>query len=81
MSRMVIKPENCDVMAGPNTKQLWVYDNELDVFIDPPAAVLDKCDEAGGDWDDKQARLEEMLKDNPKWLQDKEFWYDGDTDI
>lgn len=34
-----------DAMYGPNTKQFWIYDNENDTYIDPPANVLERANE------------------------------------
>ena len=73
---------------GPNSKQWWVYDECKDVYIDPPAAVLDRirmvnAHKAGQrktaeDWDIERR---EMLKEieialkYDDWLLDEEYWY------
>ena len=72
--------KNCSVLAGPNTKQLWVYEEDKDIFIDPPADVLDECRKAGEDWDAQIERLESLVEEDPAWLQDQDYWYDGDID-
>lgn len=75
---------------GPNSKQWWVYDELKDVYIDPPAVVLDtvrmvNAHKAGQrrtaeDWD---AEREEMYKEieiavrsDDNWLDEDEYWYD-----
>lgn len=69
-----------EAMVGFNTKQLWIYDNVRDVYIDPPAEVLDSLP----DWREDSERAEEALleicKTEPDWLFDREFWY-GDEDF
>ena len=76
---------------GPNTHQWWVYDEEKDVYIDPPAVVLDKVKAAGnkafeealetnGDWLDAEmtAMYEEIdvaMASDDSWLDEDEYWY------
>ena len=68
------------VTTGPNTKQLWVYDEVKDAYIDPPAKVLDKIDEEydWNDWDGKERALEEIVEQNPSWLNDEDYTYPAD---
>jgi hypothetical protein len=69
------------VVLGPNTKQLWVYDEENDTFIDPPAAVLEALDEEYDwlDWEGKEEALQAILdEDEPDWLFDEEYIYDAE---
>ena len=63
---------------GFNTKQWWIYDNEKDVFIDPPIEVLEQLENLSND--DAETKLEEIAnsKPFPDWLFDKDYWYDGD---
>ena len=69
-----------EVMAGPNTHQLWVYDNETDLYIDPPAGVLHEVmSELDDLWNYEKAC--DMLKaiildENPSWLNDEGASYD-----
>ncbi len=66
-------------LLGFNTKQLWLYDEENDVYIDPPAEVLDSLPE---DQDEAETELARIAnEENPDWLLDEDYWYDGDTDI
>ncbi len=72
---------------GPNTKQLWVYDNEQDAFIDPPKEVLDEI-EKKFDLNTQNGLFEaENYLDNicnneePDWLEDEDYTYDEDLDI
>lgn len=69
-----------EVLAGPNTKQLWVYDNEEDAYIDPPTDVLDTVMSALGpnkDWDKARDRLLDIIADeDPDWLRDEDYWYE-----
>lgn len=77
----MINYEKCMAVTGFNSKQVWVYDNEHDVYIDPPKSVLDEIESKAGYWDfDEQERLmEEVIKTNPDWLQDEAYTYDGET--
>ena len=69
-----------DVMIGFNTKQPWVYDNIRDVYIDPPAEVLDSLPDWREDSDKAEEALLEICKTEPAWLFEREFWY-GDEDF
>ena len=73
-----------DVLLGFNTKQLWVYDNEEDVYIDPPAEVLDNLpawNMVDGS-EEAEAELYRIVnEEKPDWLFDEDYWYDGDTGI
>ena len=65
-------------VLGFNTKQWWIYDNEKDVYIDPPVKVLKQLEKLSND--DAERKLEEIAnsKPSPDWLFEKDFWYDGD---
>ena len=58
------------VMLGPNTNQIWIYNNTRDYYIDPPMSFTNlypskSCEE-----------LEDILnKDKPFWLYDECFHY------
>lgn len=69
-----------DVMIGFNTKQPWVYDNIRDVYIDPPAEVLDSLPDWREDSGKTCKALLEICKTEPDWLFDRQFWY-GDKDF
>lgn len=67
-----------EAVFGPNSKQLWLYDNINDTYIDPPKAVLEELDAirfAGGtetseSLEAAEAKLEEIARGNPDWLHD-----------
>ena len=61
------------VILGPNTNQWWVYDDENDVYIDPPTVVLDTL--AKHPFDEQEAVFEGIVADEPDWLNDKDHWY------
>lgn len=42
------------VDLGFNTKQLWVYDEKEDVYIDPPAELLNELDKLSFDKAEEQ---------------------------
>ena len=70
-------------LLGPNSKQLWVYDEEEGIYIDPPAEVLNYIDERWEDVDQAeelmmQFIIEEINKPNNGWLGDRDYWYDGE---
>ena len=71
------------VLLGFNTKQLWVYDEEENVFIDPPSEILNEINKKFSDIDDAMNYLENVCNNNiPDWLNDKDYWFDADnTDI
>ena len=69
-----------DVVIGFNTKQPWVYDNVRDVYIDPPADVLDSLPNWREDSDKTCEVLLEICKKEPDWLFDRQFWF-GDDDF
>ena len=57
-------------LYGPNTHQLWLYDEEKDVYIDPPLHILYELDKME-DIETAQKRLEEIANnDEPDWLHD-----------
>lgn len=75
--------QNCIAVTGFNTKQLWVYDEEHDTYIDPPKDILDEIDTKTKnsevtDYSEKEALLEEVISTNPDWLQDEEYTYNAD---
>ena len=65
-------------MLGPNTKQFWLYDEEDDLYIDPPKDVLNELEEIrwqGGvetaeSIEAAEDRLVELANENPDWLHD-----------
>ena len=72
-------PDKYSALLGFNTKQLWVYDEENDVYIDPPAEVLDALPEDQEEAEKELARI--ANEENPDWLLDEDYWYGGETDI
>ena len=67
-----------EAMIGFNTKQLWIYDDVRDVFIDPPAEVLDSLPDWREDSEKAEEALLEICKSEPEWLFDREYWYDDE---
>lgn len=65
-----------EAVLGFNTKQWWAYDNERDVYIDPPAEVLDSLPDWREDVEASQKAFQDILDTEPDWLNDKEYWYD-----
>ena len=63
-------------LYGCNTKQWWIYDEETDVYIDPPAEVLKKIKYSAKNIKEQESLLEEIINENPDWLQDEDYWYD-----
>ncbi len=71
-------------LLGPNTKQFWLYDEENDTYIDPPANILERADEiafANGETADSidaaESYLEELAEKELDWLHDGNE-YDAD---
>lgn len=76
----MIDCKKCMAVTGFNSKQVWVYDNEHDVYIDPPKSVLDEIEsKAGYNFDEQERLMEDIIKTNPDWLQDEAYTYDGET--
>ncbi len=76
-------------MLGPNTKQFWLYDEEADVYIDPPLCVLEEIEKIRFADDEETAdsicaaetRLEDIANnENPEWLHDG-YEYNSNIEI
>lgn len=67
-----------EAVLGFNTKQWWVYDNECDVYIDPPAKVLDSLPDWREEPEKSHDEFQKVIDTQPDWLNDKEYWYDGE---
>lgn len=66
------------VILGFNTKQWWVYDNEVDIYIDPPIEVLNELDEMSAFAAAERLTQIANADPAPDWLFDKDYWYDGE---
>ena len=66
--------KRCTAVAGPNSHSWWVYDGEGDFYIQITLDVENELDDIE-DWDEKRHRLEEIIKSDPDWLQDKDWWF------
>ena len=77
----MVNYEKCMAVTGFNSKQVWVYDNEHDVYIDPPKCVLDEIEAKVGcrNFDEQERLMEEIIATNPEWLQDEAYTYDAET--
>lgn len=77
-----------EALLGPNTKQFWLYDEENDIYIDPPTEVLEELEairwkggnETCENIDAAEKRLVEIAMTHPDWLYDGNE-YDSETDI
>lgn len=67
-----------DAVIGFNTKQVWVYDNDEDVYIDPPIEVLKQITNWRDDPDAATREMIEIANKHPNWLDEKEYWYNGE---
>lgn len=65
-----------ELVLGFNTKQYWIYDNDKDIYIDPPKEFLNKLDTH--DQEKSEEIADKILTKDPKWLYDTEFYYDGE---
>ena len=81
VNKKKINYKKCSAVTGFNTKQVWVYDNEHDVYIDPPKSVVDEVEEKAGwrNFDEQERLLDEIIETDPDWLQDEFYTYDGET--
>jgi len=64
-------------LYGPNTHQFWIYDEEKDVYIDPPLEILKEIEKIACDnnytfegMEKAQKKLEEIANTEPDWLHD-----------
>ena len=60
---------------GPNTKQWWVYDEDLDVYIDPPASVLENIAKVKPEKQGEYLKTLVNIEPSPKWLHETEYHY------
>ncbi len=86
-SRRLMDRTRYESLYGPNTKQLWIYDNEQDAFIDPPKEVLDEIEEkfdlnTADGLSEAEGYLDDICNnEEPDWLEDEDYTYDEDLDI
>lgn len=66
-------------VLGFNTGQWWVYDDSRDVYIDPPADVLEQVCTLPEE--DQEDALDQIIQTCPTWLQQTCYWVDGEVDI
>lgn len=74
-----INYKKCYAVTGFNSKQVWVYDDEHDVYIDPPKCVIDEIEGKTDSFDEQESLLDEIIETDPDWLQDEAYTYDGET--
>lgn len=65
-----------EAVLGFNTKQWWVYDNETDVYIDPPNEVLEDIKKFSSDINEQEKYFNNILATEPEWLKDEDYYYD-----
>ena len=53
----------CMAVTGFNSKQVWVYDEEHDTYIDPPKAVLDEIEEKASNINNAVEALKSLIGD------------------
>ena len=77
----MVNYQKCMAVTGFNSKQVWVYDDEHDTYIDPPKSVIDKVKAKAGcrNFDEQERLLDEIIETNPDWLQDVGYTYDAET--
>lgn len=73
------------ILLGPNTRQWWIYDEEHDCYIDPPAAVLEEIQDDRSftrvngvlkdAFENEEEKLRQIVSENPDWLKDVDHWY------
>lgn len=69
---------------GPNTNQWWVYDHETNEWVDPPTEILQQLGSRADTVEevDRQSDiLQQIVNENPDWLYDKDYRYNGDLEI
>ncbi len=72
-----------EALLGPDN-QFWLYDNDEEVYIDPPVNVLEEIEKirwAGGEEtadsiSAAEDRLVEIAEEDPDWLYNEDRCYD-----
>ena len=67
-------------MFGHNTKQWYGYDTETSEICDPPTDVLEKVNACDG-FEAQEKFFQKILDENPDWLYDDGYRYDGDMEV
>lgn len=67
-----------EAVLGFNTKQWWVYDNKLDLYIDPPSEVLDSLPDWREDCQKAEEEFQKIIDTKPEWLNDTHYWFSGE---
>lgn len=75
------KTPRYEAILGFNTKQWWAYDNETGEVCDPPTEVLEKIKAYSDDINEQGRYFNELLAEEPDWLNDEDYRYDEDTEI
>lgn len=70
-----------EAILGFNTKQWWAYDTETEELCDPPTEILDAIEAHSDNVDEQEEFFNEILAEEPDWLNDEDYRYDGDMDI
>lgn len=70
----------CEPVLGFNSKQWYVYADDLDVYVDPPIVVLDEIEKYEYP-DGQENQLAKIIAEDPDWLQDDDYWIGEDVDI
>lgn len=64
-----------EVLLSPNSNQWWVYDNERDVYIDPPADILKSLKEYSEQMAEQEKLFTKIVNESPAWLFDNDYTY------
>ena len=81
MATVTLSRENLMPVMGFNSKHWYIYDEENDVYIDPPSAFLKEVEKIE-DVDDQEAFIyKNAINNMADWLYDVKYWYSGDTEI
>lgn len=62
-------------VLGPNTKQWWAWDTELDEYCDPPLKILEDIANFSDDINEQRDYFDKVLSEDPDWLYEEEYRY------
>lgn len=76
-----------EAVVGFNTKQIWIYDNVNNSYIDPPAVILQAArtyalNDEEWSWEKECEYVERIANEqNPDWLHDGNEYFDENLEI
>ena len=76
-----------EAITGFNTKQVWIYDNKNNSYIDPPTFILEAArtyalNSGEWSWKKEEEYVERIANEqNPDWLHDGNEYFSENFEI